>query len=526
MGLRVFVPLACLLGIMLCNSCEAATETDDAGRVRAPDFTGADGWLNTDHDKPVSIKDLKGQIVLLDFWTYCCINCMHVFPDLHAIEQKFKDQPVVVIGVHSGKFDQEKDADHIRQAVLRHNITHPVAVDNEYRIWNAYGVEAWPTLALIDSRGYVVAAWSGEGHRDEIERKIEQLLSAGRAEGTLAAKPIRFQPERASFKSGVLEFPGKVLADAAGGRLFISDTNHNRVLLADLSGNVTQVIGSGATGLQDGSFAAAQFHQPQGLALSADGRTLYVADTENHALRSTDLVSHTVKTIAGNGTQAHQPPDDAPASQTQLSSPWDLVRVGQKLYIAMAGTHQIWVLDLNGGRISLFAGTGREGNHDGRNDVAWFAQPSGLATDGTRLYVADSEDSSIRAVDLAPNGQTRTIAGSANLFGFGRQDGAGPEARFQHPLGVALNGNVLLVADTFNNLIRSIDLKTDQVSTFLGSGKSDPGTEAAPNFYELGGLCVAGKILYVADTNHHRIVSIDLANKKATVLNVTLPASR
>ena len=520
MGRKGLLIVASLVLGLVCNRCGAALD-EQAGRMKAPDFTGADGWLNT--GKPLSINDLKGQVVLLDFWTYCCINCMHIFPDLHYLEEKYKDQPVVVIGVHSGKFDQEKDADHIRQAVLRHNISHPVAVDSEYKIWNAYGVNAWPTQVLIGPDGSVVGEVSGEGHRDLLDRKIAELLAQGKSNGILA-RPLHFKSERESFKSGVLEFPGKVLVDAAGQRLFISDTNHHRVLVADLNGKVSQVIGNGAVGLRDGTFAEAQFHQPQGLALSGDGRTLYIADTENHALRAADLQKRTVLTLAGTGSQAHGFPEGAAAKTTALSSPWDLARVGSKLYIAMAGMHQIWVMDLDKQTITLFAGAGREGNRDGGNSSAWFAQPSGLASDGSHLYVADSEASSIRSVDLTENGNTKTIAGSGDLFGFGRRDGVGREATFQHPLGVALRDNTLFVADTFNNLIRTIDTRTHQVNTWLGSGKSDTGTETAPNIYESGGISVAGGTLYIADTNHHRIIAVDVATRKAKVLDIRLPS--
>jgi sugar lactone lactonase YvrE/peroxiredoxin len=493
-----------------------------AERARAPQLDGADKWLNTDGDKAVSLADLKGQVVLLDFWTYCCINCMHIFPDLHYLEHKYAGHPVVVIGVHSGKFDQEKDPDHIRQAILRHNITHPVAVDSQYKIWNAYGVPGWPTLVLIDPEGNAVAGWSGEGHREEIDARIAELLKEGKKNGTLA-KPIRFKSERDSFKPGVLEFPGKVLADAERGRLFISDTNHNRVLVADLSGKVIQVIGDGATGLKDGNFREAEFHQPQGLALSGDAKTLYIADTENHALRAADLDRGTVKTIAGTGAQAHRAPQNGEARKTELSSPWDLARVGERLYVAMAGVHQIWVMDLGRGTIAVFAGTSREGAMDGLNPNAGFAQPSGLATDGSELFVADSEASSIRAVSLDPDGTTRTIAGSGELFGFGRRDGVGKSALFQHPLGVALHGGTLFVADTFNGLIREINLKTSVVTTFLGAVGTDQGPEAAPNFYEPGGVSVAKDTLYIADTNHHRIVAVDIASKKSRVLEIGLP---
>src|SRR5580658_9211142 len=272
-----------VISILLCGLSITGCARGES--TKTPDLNVADSWLNTDGGKPVSMRDLKGQVVLLDFWTYCCINCMHIFPDLHYLEQKYANQPFIVIGVHSGKFDEEKDADHIRHAVLRLNLTHPVAVDSQYKIWNAYGVSSWPTLILIDPDGNVVETWSGEGHRDEIDARIEDLLKAGRENGSLA-NPIHFKSERESFKSGILEFPGKILADAATDRLFISDTNHNRVLVADLNGKVSQIIGDGSTGLKDGSFREAEFRQPQGLALSADGKTLYIADTENHSVRA------------------------------------------------------------------------------------------------------------------------------------------------------------------------------------------------------------------------------------------------
>lgn len=494
----------------------------DAGRTRAPEFPTVE-WLNT--DKPISIKDLKGQVVLLDFWTYCCINCMHIFPDLHYLEKKYHDQPLVVIGVHSGKFSQEKDARNIRQAILRHNIAHPVAVDSEYEIWNAYGVHAWPTLVVIDPEGYVLGGVSGEGHRDTLDKVIADQLKKGKENGTLAP-PLTFRRERESFKSGVLEFPGKVLADAKGRRLFIADTNHHRVLACDLDGEVQHIIGTGAIGPKDGPFDQAQFHQPQGLALAPDGNTLYIADTENHAVRAANLQDRTVATIAGTGRQAHDFNPDGPAAQVDLSSPWDLALVGPRLFIASAGTHQIWVMDLEAKRVKVHAGTGRETRTDGPNAAAAFAQPSGLATDGNVLYVADSEISTIRIVEAQPDGRTSTLAGSGGLFDFGRQDAAGESARFQHPLGVALHGEELFVADTFNHLIRRIDLKTRQVTTWLGTGQPDPGTPDRIGLYEPGGLSIAGNTLYVADTNHHRILAADLTTKQARPLEVRTPDTK
>ena len=496
-------------------AASARADDNDPALPAAPDFTGADGWLNT--EKPISIASLKGQVVIVDFWTYCCINCIHIMPDLKFLEEKYKNDPVVVIGVHSGKFNEEKDADHIRQAVLRHNLLHPIAIDSEMKVWKAYGAHSWPTLVLIAPDGNVVGALSGEGHRDQLDHAIAAILEIYGKNGKLA-KHMSFRTERSQFKSGTLEFPGKILADAASKRLFISDTNHHRIVIADLDGKIDQTIGTGAIGLKDGSFAQAEFYQPQGLALSANGKTLYVADTENHAVRAVDLEGKKVTTLAGTGRQGRRDRMEGPGLEIDLSSPWDLSRVGDKLYIAMAGTHQLYALDLATKEISRFAGDGRERAKDGKNLFASFAQPSGLATDGKTLYIADSEVSSIRAVDLAEQGSTATLAGSGDLFGFGLTDGIGEAARFQHPLGVALAGETLYVADTFNNVLRTVNVKTGEVKSFLGTGKKDPGTEAAIGLYEPGGLSVAGETLYVADTNHHRVLAVDLKTKKTKVL--------
>jgi len=506
-----------LAGVLVLESAMSIA-FGQAGRVRAPDF-GDVKWLNT--EQPLTLESLRGQVVLLDFWTYCCINCMHIFPDLKHLESKYRGQPFVVIGVHSGKFSQEKDPESIRQAILRHNIEHPVAVDSDYKIWNAYAVRAWPTLVVIDPEGYVVGAVAGEGHRETIDRTIGKLLAEHKRKGTLG-EPMKFRMERESFKGGVLEFPGKILADPKNSRLFISDTNHHRVLITDLEGNVTDTIGTGQIGLIDGSFDQARFHQPQGLALSADGKTLWVADTENHALRAVNLEKKTVMRIAGTGKQSYSRNANGPGRTTLLSSPWDLALVGDRLYIAIAGMHQIWLYDLASKKVVDYAGTGHEAGIDGPRAKAAFAQPSGLATDGKRLYVADAEISSIRTIDLASkDGAVTTLAGSAGLFDFGNQDGPGRQARFQHPLGVALHGRTLFVADTFNHLIRAIDLDTGQVSTWLGTGRPEKGTVEAIGLFEPGGISVGGDTLYIADTNNHRVLAVGIPSKKVRVLEIS-----
>ncbi|HEX3230513.1 MAG TPA: thioredoxin-like domain-containing protein, partial [Pyrinomonadaceae bacterium] len=387
-------------------------------RRRAPELTGGRGWLNT--DKPLSLAGLKGKIVLLDFWTYGCINCLHVIPDLEKLEKKYANQ-LVIIGVHSGKYENEKETDNIRRVIVRYDIAHPVYNDADFAVWHAYNVNAWPTRVLIDPAGYIVGYVPGEGNYEPIDQAINKLAAEFRARGELNEQPLRLALERASVGDLPLAFPGKVLADEKSNRLFIADSSHNRIVVTSLDGALVEAIGTGQAAAVDGPASAASFFRPQGMAL--DGDFLYVADTENHLIRRIDLKSHSVETIAGTGRRARGPSKTGPARDTDLNSPWDLQLAGRSLYIAMAGPHQIWKLDLDQKVVGVFAGDGREGRRDGPLTEARFAQPSGITSDGKVLYTADSEANVIRQID-AGKGEVRTLAG-ANLFEFGDRDGSG-----------------------------------------------------------------------------------------------------
>ena len=491
----------------------------ERGRVRAPELEGGRGWLNT--DKPLSLAGLRGKVVLLDFWTYGCVNCMHVIPDLKRLEEKYPAE-LVVIGVHSAKFENEKETENIRRIVLRYGLEHPVVNDADFRIWNSYAVRAWPTQVLIDPAGYVVGQVAGEGHYAVLDGAIGELVAEAKKRGTLDARPLKFALERAKTGDLPLAFPGKILADEKGDRLFVADSNHNRVVVTKLDGTFLYAIGSGARGRRDGAFDAASFDNPQGLAL--DGETLYVADTRNHLLRRVDLKGRTVETAAGTGAQSRDyGARGGPALTTPLSSPWDLALAGRSLYIAMAGPHQIWKLDLDARQVSLYAGTGREARSDGKRlgefqdpEAATFAQPSGVAFGDSTLYVADSESNIVRAV---AGEEVRTLAGG-DLFEFGDRDGAGDEVRFQHPLGLALAGGRLFVADTYNHKLKVLDPRSGRVSTFAGTGKPGQTDGARPEFYEPGGLSAARGRLYVADTNNHAVRVVDLATKQTTTLRL------
>jgi thiol-disulfide isomerase/thioredoxin len=492
-----------------------ASKRSYTGNVRAPEFPSDVEWLNV--DRRLSLADLRGKLVLLDFWTYGCINCVHIIPDLKALEALYPDE-LVVIGVHSAKFANERDAENLRQIVLRYEIEHPVVNDRNMAIWDAYAVRAWPTTVLIDPRGYVIASHSGEGvlaaYRDLIAGAIREYD----AQGVLDRIPLDLALESESLPETPLSFPGKVLAGADSGRLFIADSNHHRIIITDLDGHVLDVIGSGTPGLDDGPFDEARLNKPQGMAL--DGEILYIADTENHALRAADLRRHSLRTIVGDGQLTYTLSPDAPV--IRLNSPWDLVLVGRVLYIAMAGLHQIWALDLSQGTIGPYAGSGREGLFDAPLGRAALAQPSGVTTDGQVLYFADSEASAVRVADLAEGGGVRTVIGEG-LFEFGDIDGQWPTARLQHPLGITWHRDTLYVADTYNHKIKVVDPESSQVWTYLGS--ASPGWQDGedPRFYEPGGISGADGRLYVADTNNHVIRVVDLDEHRVTTLVLVDP---
>jgi YVTN family beta-propeller protein len=490
-------------------------------RIIAPSLDGGGQWHNT--ERPLRLRDLRGKFVILDFWTYCCINCLHTLPEIKKLERAYPNE-VVVIGVHSAKFATERQDDNLREAVLRYEIEHPVVNDANRVLWRKYAVLGWPTIKIIDPEGYLIGTNDGESSFEMMDAFLRRSIRKYRSKKVLDDSPVFHRLERDKRKDTPLRFPGKVLADKSSDRLFIADSGHHRIVITKLDGTLIDVVGTGTIGREDGGFDKATFDHPQGMAL--DGHELYVADTENHLIRCIDLAKKQVTTVAGRGRLASATlvrPSTRPLG-VDLASPWDLWIHDSELYIAMAGKHQIWRMSLNSDHIGPYAGNGTEDIVDGprlprtafRKGFASFAQPSGLTSDGTWLYVADCEGSSIRAVPFRPNGNVVTVVGTAHLpkdrlFVFGDRDGWARQMLLQHPLGVAYEGGRLFVADTYNHKIKEVNLKTPAAKTVAGTGR--PGdSDRPPQFNEPSGLSAAGSKLYVADTNNNSVRVVDTAN--------------
>lgn len=480
-----------------------------------------------------------------------------MLPQLREIEARYADR-VVVIGVHSAKFPQERAMAAVAQAVRRHQVMHPVVNDLDFEVWRAYACRAWPTLMFIDPLGKVIGRHEGEWEAARLMPVLDRMLAEFEDRGWLVRGAPDLGPAGPATQVAPGEafaFPGKVLVDERGrGHVFIADSNHHRLVVVGLStmgGPVHHVVGEGVAGHRDGDPETARFRWPQGMAIDARTGVTYIADTGNHLVRRMSPDGGTITTVAGTGRQARSRTPGGAALEVDLSSPWDLAFLPDPaaaplpgraphedprddrglLFIAMAGMHQVWVLDVATGRIAPFAGTGSEALVDGPMREAAFAQPQGLAIDpaANRLWVADSETSAIREIDLA-RGTVATLVGRG-LFDFGDLDGEAAHARLQHPMGIAHwagdpAGPSLLVADTYNHRIKRFDLARRSVATWAGAGAPeghDDGAAGTARFAEPTGIAIGGGFAFVADANNHRVRTVAMLGDGTAGEVATLP---
>jgi thiol-disulfide isomerase/thioredoxin len=454
-------------------------------------------WYNV--SRPLTLDDLKGRVVLLDFFTPGCINCVHMLPAEKRLEEHFGDR-LVVIGIDSPKFTASSTRAGLESFIERYQLQHPIVLDPKSSLWDAYGVQAWPTLVLIGADGRIRNQLIGEQTYEQLAAPVEAALADAPPASSLKPLPLRAM----HMPQGALATPGGIAVSAT--TVAIADTGHNRIVLADRNGKLQAVIGSGCAGHADGNYARAEFDGPHGLTFH-DG-ALYVADTDNQLIRRIDLATRMVSTIAGNGERAYRNRGESDALEATLNSPWDVAWSGGKLYVSMAGNHQIWRYDPAAKTIGPWAGTGAEGLQDGARDQAQFAQPSGLSAHGGILYDVDPESSSVRAVTL-PVGEVETLVGRG-LFEFGMTDGSAGDALLQHAEGIAWNAGSLYIADTFNNALRSLDLGSHEVRTVAASLKRP-----------LAVAVLSPDTLLVAEGNGNRIDAVHLPDGKVAPWPIT-----
>ncbi|MDN7023857.1 redoxin domain-containing protein [Methanoculleus sp. FWC-SCC1] len=483
--------------------------------LSAPEFAGDLEWLNT--DRPLHLRDLQGKIVLLGFWTFSCVSCIQMMPDLHRLVEHYPE--LVVIGVHSTRYESEKVTANIGEAILHAHFEHPVVVDRNLTLWRQFGISSWPTFILIDPEGNVVGKMVGEGVYERLGPMVEKVSRESAQRGILNTERMKFGLIKDVAAGGTLYYPGKIAADLGGGRLFIADSNHHRILAVRPDGRILAAAGSGRPGRQDGSFTDAAMYMPQGLVYDAGEDALYVADAGNHLIRKVSLQEETVETVAGTGLQAAERSDGGWGTDAALNSPWDLTLLGEYLYIAMAGADQIWRMHLATREIRPYAGTGVEALRDGPLVDAAFAMPTGITTDGVgTLYVADSNASAVRHIC---RGMVTTLIGHA-LSDFGDFDTVAPMARINHPVGISYTDGIVYIADTKNHKVKWLNTRTSWVLSMAGSGTQGyrDGLAGDVRLNEPGDLVFLQGLWYIVDTGNHAVRVYDPDQRVVSTLSI------
>jgi thiol-disulfide isomerase/thioredoxin len=491
----------------------------DASKITSVYKDNEKRWLNL--SRPLTQEDIKDRVILLDFWTYACVNCQHMIPEVKKLEKEFGNK-LMVIGVHSGKFDNEKDFESIKKAVLKGGIEHAIVNDDEFKIWNNFKIQAWPSLVLIDPKGRVKETYIGETSAEKISKDVAKLVRKYRHHLNREDLPILL--EKNKIIKTVLSYPTKIIyakdfsyKSYKGPVLFIANSGRNNILVTKLNGEVILQIGSKNVGFEDGFLEDVKFNSPSGLLYNDD--KLYVADTFNHSLREINFKEKKVRTLVGSGKRGSIIPDeDIKSRSVLLSSPTDLEFFPDKNHIAIAnsGTHQILSLNLKTSTVSLIAGNGLEGIYDGKFPSNSLAQTSDLSAYDGKLYFLDSETSSLRVLDK--NGVVKTLIGTG-LFNFGDKNGDKSQALMQHPLGLFVNNRGAYIADSFNHKIRKYNFNSKKISDLFGSARGeDLGKKM--QFNEPDGIVVVNDSMYVIDSNNNRLVRVDYDKMDASLVSV------
>lgn len=459
----------------------------------APELNEQLHWLNSE---PQSLAGQRGRILALVFWNASSVYSQNMIDELARIRAR---HPVglSILGIHLPKFDAEVDDRVVLKALNRQRISFPVANDRNWITWQHFGITRWPSVALIDSEGVVRDIVTGDDNGEVLERKIAELIDEASSSHSLVEHP--FRPKNQEEKTALLFPSGLAVTDT---HLYVSDTAHHRVLECTHQGRILREFGTGHPDLNDGPANEAAFNSPRGLCLIRE--TLYIADTGNHALRRVNLISGEVVTLLGSGKPGQAKEGVSKhSSENSLNMPWGLSGSNDKLYMALAGSNQIWEYELGNARMRFIAGTGDLGIADGPGRNALFAQPTNLALVQQTLYVVDSATSSVRAIQLQ-QGMVQTLVGHG-LYEFGDQDGERREARMQYPQAIALDPNspVLWIADTYNGSLRKLRLG--------GGGMT---TQQLPHsLNQPTALAVGSGALWIADAGAHEVLRYDLGTE-------------
>lgn len=491
----------------------------------------------------VQLKDcFHEKIIVLYVWTFSDIHSAHMMQKITGIDKRHSSAGVTTVGVHSPKYEHEKNKTNVRHAIDEQSIQFPVVNDNGLQLWKHIGCQIWPTVLVFGSDFVPLYIFEGENHIQHLELFLQAILNFYKSNVraiTTKTSPDDFNSNQTTTKSTRFTYPSHVCV-TSNGQICISFAGSNQLILCEVDGKVLEIVGNGHPGLADGDIQQAEFDSPHGLV--EFNSCVYVADTNNHAIRVFDPASRRVLTLIGTGRLGNDKIGGLKRSQQPIASPWDLCITESPfdhktvLLISMAGQHQIWAYafeetqwwnDVTLPKNSCLAviGSGVQENRNSTEPLsACLAAPrgicNGIMNGESVIFIADSNSSSIRVVTLKDGNTANLIGGDVdptNLSAFGDLDGSAHSAKLQHPLGVAFHypTSQLYLTDTFNNKLKRIDMNTRVCSSYFVTDidtKKQRGETNYAKFNEPHGLAIFDHFIFVADKNNSHLKRIDLNN--------------
>ncbi|CAF3085678.1 unnamed protein product [Rotaria sp. Silwood2] len=494
----------------------------------------------------VQLKDTFHEtIIVVYFWNFSNVHSSHTMQKMIGIDKRYSTAGVTVIGVHSPKYEHERNKANVRHAVEEQSLPFAVVNDNSLQVWKHVGCQILPTVLIFGPDSLPIFIFEGENHVQHLELFLVPVLAFYKS--SVRAPPnnalsIKNSPEDlptsgAISKTKKFTYPSHICVTSSG-HLCISFTGSNQLIFCEIDGKVLDIVGTGHAGMADGDIPQCEFDSPHGLV--EYNNCIYIADTNNHAIRVFDPNSRRVVTLIGTGRLGTDKIGGLKRSQQPIASPWDLCITESPfdhklvLLISMAGQNQIWAyafeetqwwndVILQKNSCSAIIGSGTEENRNSSEPMtAGLASPRGICNGIMNgepvLFIADSNSSTIRVVTLHDGHVANLVGGDAdptNLSVFGDLDGSGHNAKLQHPVGIAFHypSSQLYITDTYNNKLKRVDMKTLVCSSDFEidtDRKKQRGETNSAKFNEPYGIAIFEHYLYIADKNNSHIKRIDL----------------
>ncbi|MGB6036703.1 MAG: hypothetical protein WBG42_10590 [Cryomorphaceae bacterium] len=463
-----------------------------------------ENWINAAMSKMET--EHYGKFTIVHFGTFDNFMSTADMEDLSLLQKEYPNIRVLIS--LNPKFGYPTAEEDILSELEKRQIPLPVYIDRDFELWECMKVEFWPTTMFFGPQGSLVEAHEGRLNLEELRMSMPEVINRLRPFIDKNPEPFYGMPPGRWKKRTVLEYPAGLAVNERESMIFVSDQLGDRILGLTLDGNIMYCIGNGEKGFKDGALEQATFNGPRGMAMDSENFILYIADTDNHAVRKVDLINDEVTTIMGTGMTPRRMPKKIVGMNSLINAPTDLLLDGNDLYISMQGSNQIWKMDLRTGVAEPIAGSESFGFTNGEALSSDLAAPSGLSADPSgALFFTDAQASALRYVD---DGKVETSVGEG-IFTFGYADGKKDDVKLRYPNGIVSYDEKIYLADTYNHCIRVIEPFKQRSETVSGNHSiAGYRNGFTPLFNQPMDVAMLGKTLIIADAGNGALRTLNL----------------